>query len=188
MSSGMNAVSEGLKKCTTVQQALAYLANEIDGLAEMMNSSPQPSPFEQHLEWGQEIETPMVFVDVPAPDNRAVIDGDDVIVKPVSFEREDARHDFAASNRLSEFYGPSLSEEDFIIAYRKGGPRWLYYTNRECVMQMPYELRRALVADVLLDSPSEADEIGRDILKFEESMEQGAQVDLQRMRLGKASS
>lgn len=171
-----------VKQCRTTEEALLVLADAIDALA----AQPQASPFEAELTWdeGAVVEAKLARI-AELNDNRAVIQGDDVIVKPVSLARQEARLNFIQASRLAEFV-PMLTEEQVQDAYVKGGPRWLYYTNREAVMAMPVNMRQALVADVLLDSAEEADEIGRDILKFsfDEGSREGEALDALRREYG----
>jgi hypothetical protein len=169
-------IVDQVKQCKTPQEALLVLAQAID---ELSNTATAVDVWTAPLQWDLEAET------FARPDNRARNVNGDIVVDPVSSVRQDERYDFATDQKLFSFYGPGLSEPDFLDAYVKGGPRWLYYTNRDAIMQMPMNLRAALVEDVLLDSHTEADEIGRDILKHDESMTEGAQVESQRARLGK---
>lgn len=55
--------------------------------------------------------------------------------------------------------------EDWTEVYAKGGPMWLYIGNPELVKSLPDSTRRALVADLEEDSPQQAREMARDILK-----------------------
>lgn len=165
------------------QHAMLAIATALDEIRVMLKPLMTPQVIAPSNPWGEWPAPTDLIDDLPHSatlDNRAVIDviDGDVIVKPVSEERQDERRYFAHDSRLAEFYGPSLSAQEFEDAYIKGGPRWLYYTNRDAVMQMPVSLRQQLVDDILLDSPSEADEIGRDILKysFDEADRQGDQI------------
>jgi hypothetical protein len=177
----MTLTVEQIQQAKTPREALLLLATAIDHLHARIDELDS-DPFDAPLDWAGTQASALIY-DEALDDGRARIEGDDVIVQPVSPEREAARDDFAVGARLYEFYGPSLSPEDFVTAYRKGGPRWLYYTNRECVMQMPVSLRQRLVDDILLDSPSEAAEIGADILKysFDEAAREGEQIEQQRL-------
>jgi hypothetical protein len=173
----------------TPQEALLILAEAIDDLRTQMTPL---SDWEKPLNWDASIDAADVTWTtptkpathavteqgiVPLDDGRSQIVNGEVVVKPVSKERRLERMNFATDSRLHEFYGPGLSFADFMDAYVKGGPRWLVYTNRDAVMQMPESYRRELVADVTLDSPEEAAEISRDILKYDESVPQDAQIE-----------
>jgi hypothetical protein len=93
----------------------------------------------------------------------ATEDDTDVVIPAPSDEKKERRRQFERQNlKLSEFLGDS---EDWSEAYAKGGPMWLYLGNRELVMSMPDGVRTALVQDVIEDSPQDAHEMGRDILK-----------------------
>lgn len=83
---------------------------------------------------------------------------------PVSAERKAARRKFASDYmKLHETY-KDLGEQA-IEAYVKGGPMWLYLADRAYVIQMPYEWKRLLIEDVNEDSPGDALDMSRDILK-----------------------
>lgn len=166
----MTTTVEQVKQCHTPQEALLVLAAAIDALA----AKPKGVDLwaaDVPLEWDAIVVT---------NDNRARIEGGDVIVDRVSADREVARAEFVAATQLYSF--SALPPADFVEAYIKGGPRWLYYTDRDAVMTMPIGVRQALVADVLVDSPSEAAEIGADILKFafDEGARETAGVEQQR--------
>jgi len=104
----------------------------------------------------------------PAQGVREVIEQVDdvatVVLPPASPERKAQRVKTAKQFRMAE-YSPTLTEEQFLDAYAKGGPQWLYLGAREAVMQMPMEARHRMVADLELDSPAAAQELARDILK-----------------------
>ncbi|MGZ6854887.1 MAG: hypothetical protein ACXVGC_12635 [Mycobacteriaceae bacterium] len=109
-------------------------------------------------------------IDVEAPAGVLATEqqiGDQVVVTlpTPSPERQAARAEFAHTNELWNF--SVLSAEEFTDAFIAGGPLWLYHTARDEVMAMPYEWRQWLVADINLDSPRTAQEVGRDILKDE---------------------
>lgn len=81
---------------------------------------------------------------------------------PVASEEDQAvRRQFAEKClKLQDEFGPEIVE-----SYVKGGPLVLYYTDRDFVMRMPEQYRKAMVADVEKFSPNEAQEMGRDVLK-----------------------
>lgn len=88
-----------------------------------------------------------------------------VDLPPPSPEKFSRRFHWALENKLgSQFLG--LDEDTLAAeAYAKGGPMWLYLGNRAAVMQMPPEWRRGMVYDVQEDSPRQAQEFARDVLK-----------------------
>lgn len=53
-------------------------------------------------------------------------------------------------------------------AYVQGGPMWLYLFDRDYVMGLSPEVRKAMFEDVLLTNPDEAHELASDILKDED--------------------
>lgn len=82
------------------------------------------------------------------------------------------RRDFALHQlKLNDYFASEHSDNapegfnTWAEVYAKGGPYWLYVSDRECVMSFPMELRAAMVQDVLEDNPRVAAEMGRDILK-----------------------
>lgn len=98
----------------------------------------------------------------------------EVVVPPVSEERKDARAMWAYGIKLWEYI--PMEATAACEAFAKGGPMWLYLANRDAVMQMPYDARQWLVADIELDSPAEAQEVGRDILKSTQSVDKAITV------------
>lgn len=114
--------------------------------------------------WG---EWPAAMVEAVAVEHAAEIiqHGDTATVElpSVSLERYHARWSFAKSTlKLDEALGDG---EDWFDAYATGGPMWLYLGNRDLVMSYPVETRRAMIEDVELDSPQDAADMARDILK-----------------------
>jgi hypothetical protein len=91
--------------------------------------------------------------------------GDVVVSLPEAPEEtKKQRKQFAEEMlHLDEHFG----SQDFNDAYVIGGPLWLYYGNRDFVVGLPPEYKKAMVADVQSFSPGEALEMGRDILKDE---------------------
>lgn len=61
--------------------------------------------------------------------------------------------------------GNALTELELRDAYVRGGPMWLYLYDREAIMAMPPPWRMDMVQDVEIDSPAQAQELARDILK-----------------------
>lgn len=107
---------------------------------------------------------------------RTQIEGGDVVLPPASPERQAAREVFAETIKLWEFL-PTLTDDEAVDAFMKGGARWLYYGNRDAVMAMPIDARQFLVNDIMVDSPAEAHEVGRDILKAQDGVSQKNAVD-----------
>ena len=95
-------------------------------------------------------------------------DGETVVeLPPVSDLKRKGREQFAADTLQFDVALGTDDEQtaELIRAYGKGGPLWLYYGNRDMVMGLNEDAKRIMVADVLEDSPQEANEMGRDILK-----------------------
>lgn len=94
------------------------------------------------------------------------VSSDEITVElpPVDEERAEQRRKFATEvAKLSQHYKDL--DQQAVEAYVKGGPMWLYLTDRDFVMQMPVQWKRFMVQDVNKDSPKDAYDLGRDILK-----------------------
>lgn len=77
----------------------------------------------------------------------------------ISDEQKAYREKFV-SEVLSNDY-----DEVICNSYLKGGPLVLYYTDRDYVMGLSDEWKRAIVRDVTQSSPKEGYDVGRDLLK-----------------------
>jgi hypothetical protein len=87
----------------------------------------------------------------------------EVRLRAPSEEKKQQRRLFEQQTlKLKEALGDG---EDWTEAYAAGGPLWLYIGNRDLVMSYPEPARAAMVQDVLEDSPADAAEMGRDVLK-----------------------
>lgn len=117
---------------------------------------------------------PAEYADVKGKQTQQTTDLDgNVIVElpPASQERQDARREFAGMIGL---------DEAWVESFVKGGPLVIYYTDRDFVMGLPDDWRIAMVNDVEQDSPKEAHEMARDILK-DLSPGDGAEVTMERV-------
>lgn len=104
-------------------------------------------------------------------DGEAIVD-----LPPPTEEQAKQRAGFATRFlKLQEEFGP-----EYVEAYVKGGPLWLYYGNRDFVNGLSASTKRAMVNDVQEHSPAEAHEMARDILK-DLSSGDGAEVTIERM-------
>jgi hypothetical protein len=109
----------------------------------------------------------------PVPEGRRVITTADdreitVDIPPASPERQESRRSWAVGVDLGGQIKPELPNDEAAEAFAKGGPMWLYLYDRDAVMGMPLQWRRDFVRDVEQDSPAQAQELGRDILKSED--------------------
>lgn len=98
-------------------------------------------------------------------------EGFEVRVPSVSAEKHEARLDFATRVLKLQDGGwwsrieLAIDGNEAAAAYVKGGPLWLHAYDRAAVLQMPIDVRRAMVADIEEISPRDAQELSRDILK-----------------------
>lgn len=98
---------------------------------------------------------------------RLTTDGDLVGLPAADEKRKAARRFWALSHSLHTYQstGNALTEHEMADAFAKGGPMWLYLYDRDGVMRMADTARRDLIADLEHDSPAEAQQVARDILK-----------------------
>jgi hypothetical protein len=129
-----------------------------------IHAQDTPLPPERSPEWLDVAQ--QVVADSPrAAEIVEIGDGTtDIVIKGPSPEKMQARRAFATHVlKLNEYLG---DEQNWADVYAKGGPLWLYLGNRELVMSYPQEIKKALIEDVEEDSPQDAHEMGRDLLKF----------------------
>lgn len=147
-------IEQQVADAASPKEALLVIARALDTL--MPKRMIVPSDWQ---EWGQAVDD---LVD------RAVVmttteTTAEVEIPPPSIEKQQARGMFESLHlRLHEHLGHS---ENWNHAYAIGGPMWLYLGNRDLVMTLPDQIKQALIEDVLEDSPQDAHEMGRDILK-----------------------
>lgn len=104
---------------------------------------------------GENIETDL------ADNERSIVGPDGVVDLPPATPKQLAARDMIIEQTdMEEQYGSEI-----VSSFRKGGPLLMYYTDREWVMQLPDAIKPIMVADIEVNSPAEAHEIGRDILK-----------------------
>lgn len=106
-------------------------------------------------------------IEQPNPGVRVSVGEDSVIELPAARPaRQAARRAFAETCGLYNFIDkPLITAEEFIENYAVGGPMWMYLSDRSAVMALPREWRARMVEDIEQDSPIEASEVARDILK-----------------------
>ena len=108
---------------------------------EMHDNSEQAT--EQHVS-----QDGSVVVDLPSP----------------TPEQIDVRAQLLPKMGIADQYGEAQADE-FEKAFIRGGPLLFYYTDRDYINALPPDVKQALVEDVLVSSPREAHDMGRDILK-----------------------
>lgn len=87
-----------------------------------------------------------------------------VEIPPATPERRRTRRAFALTIKLWD-YLPRLTHTEALDAFEAGGPLWLYAYDRDAIVAMPDDCKRALVEDINVDSPAQAQEVGRDLLR-----------------------
>jgi hypothetical protein len=152
---------ERVRAAQNPQDALCMIADALDALyVEIAELKDQPAQDDGWGSWesgsGLQVEH-----DLDAGEST-------VTVPAVSEEVQELRRKFAEStlNLQAALEAEGLDPtEDWVEAYAKGGPLWLYHGNRDFVVQLPYAVRHALVLEASADDPEEAIKMGRDLLK-----------------------
>lgn len=160
---------EDVQRAKSPREAMLNLAAGLDIIVERLDHLEIQNNWDS---WGDYNEAPITAADIAAIDVRRAQapaiteqDGETTVdIPPTSPEKQAARRMFADQQLgLTEYLkDPS---QDWNEVYAKGGPQWLYIGNRELVMSLPFSTRRAMVADLEEDSPQQAHEMARDILK-----------------------
>lgn len=157
-----------VKAAANPKDAMLVIARALDRI-EATLTVPPPDPWA--TEWSAEDIGRPGFVGVKITQD---VDTTEVVIPPASPEKQAARRQFAEQSlQLEDNLGTG---EDWLNAYAKGGPIWLYEGNRELFMTYGDHVRRAMVQDVIEDDPKYAGEMGRDVLK--EACEEGPNLDL----------
>lgn len=178
----MTTYAERVASAPDIKAALSALA---EGLDELLGSVQAPQPADSWA-WSDAViggvapaspspataSTPAVAG--PLPVTTETEDTVTVDLPPASPELQAARREYAARLQLALFQSPpvTLSEEEFIHAYAVGGPLWFYYGDREGVLGLPIEVRRAMVNEVEQLSPQLAAEVARDLLMYRGAQDQ----------------
>lgn len=176
---------EDVQRAKSPREAMLNLAAGLDILVERMDA------LEINNNWDSWSEAPITADDIAAIDARRDAEharrlkevftrplSEQAFTAPVITETDDTTTveipppspERMAQRRLLESQQLHLADslgtaEDWNEVYAKGGPAWLYHGNRELVMTLPMSTRQALVEDLAEDSPQQAHEMGRDILK-----------------------
>lgn len=177
MSSGQMKLTDQIKQCRTPQEALLLLAEAIDSLAA---DTQQVDPWEERtIDWSI-IDTPTSLPERPTsmhnhdfelPERRSTLDAKgQLVTPPADPRRKEIRRAFAETYKLE-------AEGILPDAYAEHGPLWLYYGDRDFVMSLPLTARQVMVADIMEDSPSEAAEVGRDILMLKDGITLGSAIE-----------
>lgn len=142
-------------------------SEQIQATVEALNKTSDPEErgaLEAQLrllrDTGENIETGYTEGDRP----RITQEGDSAVVEvePPTDDQLEKRAMFAKAVMESEHYNFTPEQVD---GYIKNGPLYLYYGDRDFVLELPDLWKRQFVEDVDINSPAEAAEMGRDILK-----------------------
>lgn len=113
------------------------------------------------------LKPPIEMIDTEGQHTEIAADesGDATVNVPtVNPGKEAMRKEFATEVlKLTEVYGDK--GEQYIESYAKAGPLLLYYADRDFILGLTDDIKRAMVSDVEEQSPKEAHEMARDILK-----------------------
>lgn len=143
-------IKEQVEAAASPKDAMLVIASALDTLIE--NSSATQSDWDSGWD-----ETPAATITVDE-DGNATVD-----LREVGPELREARREFARDVlRLHEAYKDG---EQFIDAYGKGGPYWLYLSDRDFVLGLPEDTKRRMLDDLNRQDPKTATEVARDILK-----------------------
>lgn len=122
------------------------------------------------------------FDDIPAAAavRQAEITDGDVVLAPPTAQQEALREDLLDRLELENLPAEhGLSRGDAGLAYISGGPMWLYHFDREFLMSLSADVRRAMVDDVAAGGHQlETQEFARDVLKSDDPR-RAAEVDLE---------
>lgn len=136
------------------------------GIDEILARLSGPAPEAAWDEWSEPAPAPGRAVEIQTPLFQAhhTETTAEIEIAPTSPKKMAQRALFERQVlKLANSYG---NEQDWTEVYAKGGPLWLYMTDREFVAGLPYPIRQMMVSDVMEDDPDTAQEMGRDILKF----------------------
>lgn len=161
-----NSTEQWVRAAKNPQEALVAIALALDRIeAGLVVRAEAVSWLQDWNESGEVSSSPpsvTAFMNEMA-DARTELDGEDIVIPGPSDAKMERRIDFEGKYlKLHEYLE---GDEDWTEAYAKGGPRWLYYGNRDLVMSYPEWTRQQMIMDIEEDSPEEAHEIGRDLLK-----------------------
>lgn len=148
---------EDVQNARSPREAMLNLAAGLDVLVERIDKLESSTNWDS---WGDSVEQRL-----PQPVQITEQDGEtEVVIPPPSTEKMAKRMLFEQQAlHLSEYLHDD--DQDWTEVYAKGGPMWLYIGNPELVKSLPDGTRRALVSDLEEDSPQQAREMARDILK-----------------------
>jgi hypothetical protein len=144
-----------VREARSPQEAMLAIAAALDRIEDALTQAPaEPDPWGG---WQPEAVRGELRTQVNVEDGVA-----EVTLPPVSEAKQNRRVEFARQNLHLGDLGDVVVME---LAYAKGGPMWLYLGNRQHVMELPPSVKRAMIEDVEEDSPADAHEMARDILK-----------------------
>jgi hypothetical protein len=148
-------IKQQVEQSRNPQEALLVIAEALDGITSLLISDLATGPRDEWGEWQPQTQAQATVTE--DEDGNVTVD-----IKPPSAEKKIERFEFAKQKlKLHECY----DEENILEAYSKGGPLWLYTSDRDFVVKLPEELKRAMIEDLEELSPDEAALMARDLLK-----------------------
>jgi hypothetical protein len=148
-----------------------HKAFTIEGLKEKLAATHDPEDrraLEAQLRLAEETGASAADVVPEGQREQVTVSDSEILVElpAATPEVAHARRQWAETHDAHTFFKAFEKDKPgFVDAYVKGGPLWIYHSDRDAVMQMPFEWRRDLVADIGHHSPATAHEVGRDLLK-----------------------
>lgn len=165
----MSKYRDMVKAASSPQAALTLLATGIDDILKALERLEHPPMIVDAWSQWQDVPLdiqPLATADYPPKAVEVHDDGDHIEVNLAAVDeaKGNARRIFA--EHILDLQNTLGGDEDWVGAYAKGGPLWLYYANREIVMGFSEAARQEMVRDVEEYDPEEAQLMSRDILKF----------------------
>lgn len=159
----MPTIREAVEQAANPQEALLAIA---DGLDRLLNQQPTADAWggwEPQPGGRDEYRKPAK----PAMDVAVDADGvGEVVFADAPLHVKEARAVLMTETfPLGEALAKQLDPDEAIQAYIAGGPLWLREFDRVLTLQLPANIRQAMVQDVLEYDPVAAAELSRDILK-----------------------
>lgn len=163
----MGPIEEKVRAASSPAEALFVLAAEVDALVERMNEAPASDGWSS---WDGEAAAPVSHKAFTAD-----VTGDNIEFAAPTDEQREIREEliergvFEWANMQGEDvngnkYNLNPDPEVMNDAYILGGPMWLYFGNREFILELPEAVRRTMYNDLLLVDEDTAKEFATDVM------------------------